>query len=77
MVVAMLVSDASSKASLNHNDKGATPYGGASCYDSVMGTYINTNRTKLQKDFLDWPNRQVKPAAASCLVSLEFSSEHE
>jgi hypothetical protein len=36
MVVAMPVSDASSKVSLNHNDQGATPHGGASCCDGVI-----------------------------------------
>jgi hypothetical protein len=37
MVVAMAVSDANSKVSLNHNDQDATPHGGASCCDSVIG----------------------------------------
>ena len=37
MVVAMPVSDANSKVSLNHNDQDATPHGGASCCDSVIG----------------------------------------
>src|SRR6266446_2165962 len=36
MVVAMPVSDASSKESLNHNDQRATPHGGASCCDSAI-----------------------------------------
>jgi hypothetical protein len=37
MVVAMPASDASSKVSLNHNDQDATPHGGASCCDSMIG----------------------------------------
>src|SRR6266481_6443179 len=36
-VVAMPVSDANSKVSLNHNDQDATPHGGASCCGSVIG----------------------------------------
>jgi hypothetical protein len=40
MVVAMPVSDARNKVSLANNDQGATPRGGASCCDSVIGTYI-------------------------------------
>jgi hypothetical protein len=37
MVVAMPASDANSKVNLNHNDQDATPHGGASCCDSVIG----------------------------------------
>jgi len=37
MVVAMPVSDESSKVSLNHNDQGATPDGGVSWRYSVSG----------------------------------------
>jgi hypothetical protein len=41
MVVDMPVNDESSKVSLNHNDQGATPDGGASCRDSVIGDLVS------------------------------------
>ena len=59
MVVAMPVSDASSKASLNHNDQDATPHGGASCCDSVVG------------DLHWYPGVSLSPVTFCCVLSVQ------